>query len=60
MCDNADDIGSGIDWVQVDAQCKSFADEWIFNIEDFVNVLFGADNNGSYNVQLRFYQLPLN
>ncbi len=60
VCDNADDIGSGIDWVQVGAQCKSFADEWIFNIEDFVNVLFEADNNGSYTVQLRFYPLPLN
>ena len=59
-CDNADDFGSGVDWEPVDAQCKSFADEWIFNIEDFVNVLFEAENNGSYNVQLRFYPLPLN
>ena len=59
-CDNADDIGSGIDWEEVDAQCKSFADEWIFNIEEFVNVLFEAENNGSYTVQIRFYPLPLN
>ncbi len=58
-CDNAD-VVNGINWDSVDAQCKSFADEWIFNIEDFVNVLFEADNNGSYNVKLRFYKLPLN
>ena len=32
---------------------------WIFNIESFVNVLFGAENNGSYNVKLRLYPLPL-
>ena len=42
--------------------CKDFSEDpvWIFNLEAFVNVLFGVDNNGSYNVQLRFYPLPLN
>lgn len=44
---------------EVTTQCKTFADQWIFNIADFVNALFGADNNGSYNVQFRFYPLPL-
>lgn len=41
--------------------CKDFSEDpvWIFNLEAFVNVLFGVDNNGSYNVQLRFYPLPL-
>ena len=44
---------------QVTTQCKTFTDQWIFNIADFVNILFGAENNGSYNVQFRFYPLPL-
>jgi len=43
----------------VTTQCKTFEDQWIFNIADFVNMLFGAENNGSYNVQFRFYPLPL-
>jgi len=42
--------------------CKDFSSNpvWIFNIEAFVNVLFGVENNGSYIVKLRFYPLPLN
>lgn len=44
---------------EVITACKTFTDAWIFNIADFVNVLFGAENNGSYNVQVRFYPLPL-
>lgn len=43
----------------VATQCKNFVNEWIFNIADFVNVLFGIDPEGSYNVQIRFYPLPL-
>lgn len=43
----------------VSTQCKNFEDKWIFNIADFVNVLFGIDPDGSYNVQIRFYPLPL-
>ncbi len=43
----------------VGTQCKDFEDQWIFNIADFVNVLFGIDPNGSYTVQIRFYPLPL-
>ena len=31
----------------------------IFNIADFVDVLFNVKNNGTYNVNLRFYPLPL-
>lgn len=44
---------------EVITACKTFEDAWIFNIADFVNVLFGADNDGSYNVQVRWYPLPL-
>ena len=39
--------------------CKTFDGAWIFNIADFVNVLFGVENDGSYLVQIRFYPLPL-
>jgi hypothetical protein len=39
--------------------CKTFDGAWIFNIADFVNVLFGVQNDGSYLVQIRFYPLPL-
>jgi len=44
-------------------QCRTFTEsdrQWIFNIADFVDLLLNAENNGSYNVQLRFYPLPLN
>ena len=44
---------------EVTTACKSFENAWIFNIADFVNVLFGAANDGSYNVQVRWYPLPL-
>lgn len=44
---------------EVSPVCKTFTDAWIFNIADFVNVLFGAENNGSYNIQVRYYPLPL-
>lgn len=43
----------------VDAMCKELTDAWIFNVADFVNVLYNAENDGSYNIQLRFYKLPL-
>lgn len=38
--------------------CRTYVDSWIFNIEDFVNVLFDI-NNDAYNVQIRLYPLPL-
>ncbi|HAS6043128.1 TPA: hypothetical protein I7115_06385 [Vibrio vulnificus] len=38
--------------------CRTYQETWIFNIEDFVNVLYDI-NNDAYNVQLRFYPLPL-
>ena len=37
------------------AQCKTYDNEWVFNIGDFVGLLWNIDNNGSYNVQIRFY-----
>ena len=37
------------------AQCKAYDSEWVFNIGDFVGLIWNLDNNGSYNVQIRFY-----
>jgi hypothetical protein len=47
------------DWIEQTLYCREYIDAWIFNIADFVNVLFDVNNNGAYNVQLRFYPLPL-
>ena len=44
-------------------QCRTFTEsdgQWIFNIADFVNLELNTENDGSYNVKLRFYPLPLN
>ncbi|WP_415892437.1 hypothetical protein ACMXYN_14440 [Neptuniibacter sp. PT8_73] len=35
--------------------CKSWENEWIFSIADFVEYIWGIDNKGSYNIQVRFY-----
>jgi|SRR5688572_250428 len=43
----------------VPTACKQFTGSWIFNVADFVNVLYDAQNDGSYNVQIRLYPLPL-
>ena len=45
----------------VSGACKYIENDWVFNIADFVNVLFSIDKNKDvYNVQIRFYPLPLN
>lgn len=46
-------------WLDETLFCRDFVDEWIFNIADFVDVLFDVKNNGTYNINLRFYPLPL-
>ena len=35
--------------------CQSFADEWVFNIGDFVTYLWTAQNDGLKLLQVRFY-----
>ena len=57
-CD-AQDIFETVNWVDQELNCREYVDAWIFNIADFVNVLFDVNNNGAYNVQFRFYPLPL-
>jgi len=64
-CSNNDGYdGSGAEalgtiWLEETFYCHTYADAWIFNIADFVDVLFDVRNNNTYNIQLRFYPLPL-
>lgn len=40
---------------EVNAQCRSYDNEWVFNISDFVGYLWELDSTGAYNIQVRFY-----
>ena len=48
----------------VEATCREYQSEWVFNIADFVGFLFSINNtnagSGSSVLQVRFYPLPLN
>ena len=47
--------------VETTVDCKEIDEEqWVFNIADFVGMLWEIGNNNSYNIQIRFYPLPLN
>ena len=46
-------------WVDETLYCRDYTGAWIFGIADFVDVLFNIKNNDSYNINLRFYPLPL-
>jgi hypothetical protein len=48
----------GFGYVLVTAACRDYSDAWVFNIADFVEVLWDITSN-AYNVQIRFYPLPL-
>ncbi len=41
--------------VELTAYCRTYTDEWVFNIGDFVTYLWGITNNGVKNLQVRFY-----
>jgi hypothetical protein len=46
--------------LDVAAFCRTYDEteqQWIFNIADFVGLIWDIDNNGSYNIQVRFYPL---
>lgn len=58
-CSVADGDPTGTLWVDETFYCRDYEDEWIFNIADFVEVLFDVRNNDTYNIKLRFYPLPL-
>ncbi|GLQ30437.1 hypothetical protein [Litoribrevibacter albus] len=51
-------LGDGT-WEATEFFCHEYEDDWIFNIADFVNVLFDVKNDDTYNIQIRFYPLPL-
>lgn len=40
---------------EIQTYCNEYIDKWIFNIADFVNYLWRADNNGLKLLQVRFY-----
>lgn len=48
---------AGTPYLTVDAQCRSYENEWVFNISDFVGYLWNLDMTGTYNVQVRFYPI---
>ncbi|SCZ65959.1 hypothetical protein [Thiohalomonas denitrificans] len=71
-CDLASDVGvvgadgtlqcpvadaSGELYTSVAATCRVYENEWVFNIADFVGLLSTLENNGAYNIKLRFYPL---
>lgn len=41
--------------VTTSAFCRSYTDEWVFNIGDFVTYLWDMQNNGLKLMQVRFY-----
>jgi hypothetical protein len=51
---------SGFAYTAISAQCRDYENRWVFNIADFVDVLWDIEHTGIYNVQIRFYPLPLN
>ena len=57
VCPDFDDLG--FPYETVAAVCRDYEEDWVFNIADFVNVLWDIQSN-AYNVQIRFYPLPLN
>jgi hypothetical protein len=48
----------GDPYTPVTAECIHYEDQWVFNIADFVDVLFDVTSD-AYNVEIRFYHLPL-
>jgi hypothetical protein len=55
ICPLAD--SNGIDYLPITAECRSYENEWIFNIADFVGYLWDIDTTGAYVIQVRFYPL---
>jgi hypothetical protein len=43
------------DCTEIPTYCYEYTDEWVFNIADFVNYLWNANNNGLKLLQVRFY-----
>lgn len=45
----------GNTYLALSAECRTYSSEWVFNIADFVGVLWNIDTTGAYTVQVRFY-----
>jgi len=43
--------------IPVSAACQSYANEFVFNIADFVGYLWDIDTTGAYLVRVRFYPI---
>jgi len=41
--------------LETTAFCRTYVDEWVFNIGDFVTYLWDLNNNGVKLLQVRFY-----
>jgi hypothetical protein len=61
---SCDPLTDGCEWTCtgesyiVDPLCRDYqAPTWIFNISDFVDVLWKSETNGAYVVKVRFYPL---
>jgi hypothetical protein len=59
-CPQYYDEDAGVRYSLVTALCRDYNNYWVFNIGDFVDVLWDVTMDGAYNVQIRFYPLPLN
>lgn len=42
-------------YVPISGYCKTYNSTWVFNVADFVQYLWGLDNNGVKLLQIRFY-----
>lgn len=51
------ETGCPVGYVPLTGYCKLYDSTWVFNIGDFVQYLWGLDNNGVKLLQIRFYPL---
>jgi hypothetical protein len=54
-CTVKDDLLCPAGTLDLTAYCTSYANEWVFNIGDFVTYMWGMENNGLKHLQVRFY-----
>lgn len=49
------ELGCGEGSFEETIYCKTYTDEWVFNIADFVEYLWDINNNGAKLINVRFY-----
>ncbi|MHC4619064.1 MAG: hypothetical protein ACYTEQ_15070 [Planctomycetota bacterium] len=47
----------GYPYLPITADCRSYENEWVFNIADFVGYLWDIDSTGPYVIKVQFYPL---